>query len=205
MSDEGRMKALFRQFGHPEGALGWFVGHLMAIKNGARSRFALELLAPHENERVLEIGFGPGADVARLLRAVGSRGLVAGVDVSSEMLRHATRRNREAIAERRAELRFGRATALPFADGSFDAVYATNSAQFWGDIRLGFEEARRVLVPSGRAVVVVQPMSRGATRQQALDWQQRLVEAAHAAGFSEVTAAERELGPKLAVAAVARA
>jgi SAM-dependent methyltransferase len=198
------MRVLVRQFAHPVGPLGWFVGQLMAVKNGARSRFALELLAPRQGERVLEIGFGPGVDVARLVALVGARGSVAGIDVSREMLRQATRRNLRHVTEGRVELRLGAAATLPFADASFDAVYATNSAQFWGDLDVGFAEVRRVLAPAGRAVVVVQPMWRGAGREQALAWRERLDGAARRAGFGRVESAERELSPVLAVGVVAR-
>src|SRR5262245_11794996 len=128
------VKAFFRQFGHPTGPLGWLVGHLMAVKNGARSRWALGVLAPRTGERVLEIGFGPGVDVARLARAVGPAGFVGGVDVSREMVRHATARNRGEVRAERVDLREGSAVRLPFHDASFDAVYATNSAQFWPDL-----------------------------------------------------------------------
>jgi ubiquinone/menaquinone biosynthesis C-methylase UbiE len=90
---------------------------------------------------VLEIGFGPGFDVARLWESVGPNGRVAGPDVSREMVRHARRRNRRVVASGGVDLRRAEAVELPFDDASFDAVYATNSAQFWGDLALG-ERAR---------------------------------------------------------------
>src|SRR5690606_40261299 len=92
------VESFFSQFAHPRGRLGWFVGHLMAWKNGARSRWALDLLSPRPGERILEVGFGPGVDVRRLLERVGESGFVAGVDVSVEMVRQARARNRAAIA-----------------------------------------------------------------------------------------------------------
>jgi len=196
------MRSFFGQFGHPEGPLGWFVGHLMAWKNGARSEFALELLGARAGECVLELGFGPGVDVARLWRAVGPSGRVAGADVSTEMVRHARRRNRTAIAQGGVDLRRAAATELPFADAAFDAVYATNSAQFWRDLAAGFSEVRRVLRPGGRAVVVVQPMSKGATAADARDWSVRLRRSMEQVGFVDVTGVERELRPLLTVAAL---
>ena len=199
------MRSFFEQFAHPEGSLGWLVGHLMAWKNGARSRFALELVAAREGERVLEIGFGPGVDVARLAGLVGPTGNVAGVDVSREMLRHAQSRNRALVARGAVDLRLAPATALPFADASFDAVCATNSAQFWRDLDQGFCEIRRVLRAGGRAVVVVQPMWKGATSSDAQDWSSRLRASMRRSGLVEVTHAERELRPVLTVAAVGRA
>lgn len=196
------MRALFRQFAHPQGPLGWLVGHLMAHKNGARSRFALELLGARSGEHVLELGFGPGVDVARLWASVGPTGRVAGADVSREMVRHAQRRNRSAVESGRVDLRCAEATELPFGDASFDAVYAANSAQFWGDLDAGFAEVRRVLRPGGRAVVAVQPMWKGATSNDARDWSTRLRRSMEHVGFINVTGAERELRPVLTVAAL---
>src|SRR5690606_25877073 len=162
------------QFAHPRGPLGWFVGHLMAWKNGARSRWALDLLSPRPGERILEVGFGPGVDVRRLLERVGESGFVAGVDVSVEMVRQARARNRAAIAAGRARLERGSPERLPFDDGAFDAIYSTNSAQFWPDLTAAMTELRRVLSPSGRAVVVVQPMWRGATEADTAAWEAKL-------------------------------
>ena len=198
------MRSFVQQFAHPEGLLGWLVGHLMAWKNGARSRFTLELLGAREGERVLEIGFGPGVDVARLSRLVGPSGKVAGVDVSKEMLRHARSRNRGSVASGSVDLRLAPATALPFADASFDAVCATNSAQFWLDLDAGFQEIRRVLRTGGRAVVVVQPMWKGAMPSDARDWSSRLQAGMRRSGLVEVTHAEREIRPVLTVAALGR-
>lgn len=199
------MRSFFQQFARPEGPLGWLVGHLMAWKNGARSRFALDLLGARTGERVLEIGFGPGVDVARLSGLVGPTGTVAGVDVSREMLRHARSRNRGRVANGSVDLRLAPATELPFANASFDAVCATNSAQLWRDLDGGFQEIRRVLRAGGRAVVVVQPMGKGATPSDAQDWSSRLRASMRRSGLVEVTHAERELRPVLTVAALCRA
>ena len=110
------MRSFFAQFGHPRGSLGALVGHLMAIKNGERSRWLLGVLAPKAGERVLEVGFGPGVDLRRSSEAVGPTGFVAGVDVSEVMLRQATARNRAPIANGRMRLEQASATALPFGD-----------------------------------------------------------------------------------------
>ena len=197
------MKSFFAQFGHPRGALGALVGHLMAIKNGERSRWLLGILSAKEGERVLEVGFGPGVDLRRLSGAVGSTGFVAGADASEVMLRQATTRNPEPIASGRMQLERASATALPFGDASFDAVYSTNSAQFWPDLVLGMREIHRVLAPGGRALVGVQPMSRGATEADARRWLDRLRAAADEVGFVTVLGHERRMRPVLAVSVLA--
>ncbi len=196
------MKAFYRQFGHPTGALGWLAGHAMAVKNGERSRWALELLAPRAGERMLEIGFGPGVDVRRLARAVGQQGFVGGIDPSREMVRQATARNRSFVSEGRVDVRLGSAANLPFGDESFDAVTALNSAQFWPDLRASMAETRRVLRSGGRAVIVVQPRRRGATHADTLEWRDKLRTAMNEVGFGSVETKELHLAPAPAVAAI---
>lgn len=105
---------------------------------------ALGLAAVEAGERVLELGVGTGRFQAAAL-AWGA-GLVVGLDVSSTMLGLA----REA-APRAHPLR-GTATALPFADGSFDLVFSTYTFDLLAlrDVELALREARRVLRPGGR-------------------------------------------------------
>jgi len=45
-------------------------------------------------------------------------------------------------------------TALPFADGSFDAAYATESLEHAVDIGKAVDEMCRVVRPGGRIVVI---------------------------------------------------
>lgn len=144
----GPARGLRRQFGRPVGVLGRLVGRLMARKNAAMNRFAVETLAPRPDDAVLEIGFGPGVTIAELARRAG-RGEVAGVDLSATMVRQAARRNRAAIAAGRVELREGSVLALPFADGRFDRVLDVNCFHHWPDQPRGLAEVRRVLKPDG--------------------------------------------------------
>ena len=91
-----KRSAWTRQFGHPAGALGWAVGHLMAAKNASMSRLTVELLNVQPDDRVLEIGFGPGT-LIHMLAKQAANGFVAGIDVSALMVKQASRRNREFI------------------------------------------------------------------------------------------------------------
>lgn len=198
------MKALYRNFGHPRGVLGWLVGHAMARKNRERSAWALSRLAPQAGERTLEIGFGPGVDVARLAAAVGADGFVAGIDPSREMLRQARRRNRAAIREGRVDLRPGSAGALPFAGAGFDAVLSVNSAFFWPDLGAAMGEIARVLRPRGRVLVVLQPLWKGAVPADAAEWGERVARAMADAGLAKAEAALEKLGAGVAVGVMGR-
>src|SRR5258708_39933535 len=76
-----------KQFAKPTGALGWMVGHVMAMKNGERSEWVFSLLDLKREDHVLEIGFGSGAD---LLRASRVAAFVAGGESSGGMVRPAS-------------------------------------------------------------------------------------------------------------------
>ena len=81
------------------------------------------------------------------MRTHGGRGF--GLDLSHRQLQHSLRLDEEtgvAVPSVR-----GTATALPFADGSFDIVFCSFGAlQFVSDIDVAVAEVARVLRPGGR-------------------------------------------------------
>ena len=95
---------------------------------------------------VLEVGSGAG-QCSRWVRTHGGRGF--GLDLSHRQLQHSLRLDEEtgvAVPSVR-----GTATALPFADGSFDVVFCSFGAlQFVSDIDVAVAEVARVLRPGGR-------------------------------------------------------
>jgi ubiquinone/menaquinone biosynthesis C-methylase UbiE len=124
----------------------------MALKNAGMSRLAVELMDIGPEDRVLEIGFGPGKAIAEAARRV-SRGLVAGIDPSEVMLRQAERRNKRFIATGRVDLRQGSVSALPFEDRSFTRVFEVNSFHHWSSPAAGLAEIRRVMRDGGTLLV----------------------------------------------------
>lgn len=95
---------------------------------------------------VLEVGSGAG-QCSRWVRAQGGRGI--GLDLSHRQLQH-SRRLDEATGVAVPSVR-GTATALPFRDGSFDAVFSSFGAlQFVADLDDAVGEVARVLRPGGR-------------------------------------------------------
>lgn len=197
------MKGIYRQFMHPTGPVGALVGHLMAFKNRARGAWVTSLLELAPGERVLEVGFGPGADAGRVLDAIGPSGAYLGVDSSVVMVRQATRRNRRAADAGRARFVLGDVDrGLPDVAGAHDAAFAINCAQFWADLHRGVAELARALAPGGRLVVAVQPRNANASAADSARWAERLAEAARAAGLDEVTV---RMGPTTPPVAAVRA
>ena len=181
-----------KQFVKPTGVVGWLVGYALAIKNRERSEWVASLLELEPNERVLEIGFGPGADIARAAKIAS---FVAGLDHSETMVRQASQRNSEAIREERVELKLGRAAELPYPDAQFDCVFAINSAQFWKDLPNTLAGIKRVLKPGGRVLLAVQPRNKGASEETARQVGIGLAKALTAAGFEDVHCEFRQMRP----------
>src|SRR3954452_7938355 len=96
--------------------------------------------------RVLDVASGPGHVAA----AAAERGaFVIGVDIAEGMLSLARRRHPQ------LDFRFGDAEALPFADGSFDAVVANFVLLHIGRPERAAAEFARVLDAGGRVALTV--------------------------------------------------
>ncbi len=147
-----RPEFIARQARCPSGLLGRVLAWIMASETAAVNEKALELLQIEPNDRILEIGFGHGRTVARAA-ALAWAGVVSGIDVSHEMVRMATRRNRRLIEEGRVELQQGDSVRLPYDNGSFDGVYAVHTLYFWSHPHEHLREIHRVMKDSARLVL----------------------------------------------------
>jgi ubiquinone/menaquinone biosynthesis C-methylase UbiE len=90
--------------------------------------------------RILDVGCGTGRLAARLVSAY-RQAQVAGVDASTEMIRHAAAVPHGPAAGFAA----GCAEELPFADAVFGLVVVTLSMSHWRDAAAGLGEIRRVM------------------------------------------------------------
>lgn len=115
-------------------------------------RWADEALAVAAGERAVDVGSGTGEPTQVLAAAAGTEGEAVGVDPNPGMLAEAERR--AAAAESAARFVDGSATALPFADGSVDALRCERVFQHLPEPELAAAEVARVLRPGGRAVVL---------------------------------------------------
>jgi ubiquinone/menaquinone biosynthesis C-methylase UbiE len=110
------------------------------------------ILRPQPGERILEIGPGTGYYTLDMAEWVGPEGKVEIFDLQQEFLDHTLGRARERGLENLVATQ-GDATALPYADGSMDAVVLTAVLGEIPDPVAALREIRRVLKPSGRLVV----------------------------------------------------
>jgi ubiquinone/menaquinone biosynthesis C-methylase UbiE len=103
------------------------------------------LLGDVTGRPVLEVGCGAG-QCSRWLSSRGARPV--GLDISERQLQHS--RRIDGRTGHRVPVVLGTATALPFADASFDVVFSAFGAlQFVQDAGRAVDEAARVLRPHG--------------------------------------------------------
>jgi len=108
-------------------------------------RWTLERLAWRGNERVLDIGCGPGELLAEMARQQDGWRALIGFDFSDGMIHQAV----GASAGLATRFFVGDAQTIPFPDATFDVVMARHMLYHVPDVNLALAEAARVLCPGG--------------------------------------------------------
>ena len=175
---------------------------LLRPSDRARARWAVSLLELQPQDRVLDVGCGPGYSTGIIARQV-TRGLVVGVDRSELMAAMAQRRLRSYLHTRRVMLVCADAQDLPRFDVTFDKVASIDAFGIEEDpsATLGLVRAR--MTPGGRIAMVASSRERD-TSAQVLGG--RLAELLRAAGFERTEPHfNRSLSRAPAVCVTARA
>lgn len=114
-------------------------------------RAAIRLGEPRKTDRILDVGTGTGALLRELLRTVSNPAEVVGIDASEDMLARAA-----VDLPSHVRLERGDARSLALPSESFDLVFSTyllNVVSSADGLAI-IAEARRMLAPGGRLVVV---------------------------------------------------
>jgi SAM-dependent methyltransferase len=135
---------------HPVGSRGFFDD--LDQYHFEKLHHLLRLVAfdGYRGRSVLEVGCGAGVDLARFAKGGA---LVTGVDLAASAIELA----RANFAQQGLDGSFEVADGehLPFADNSFDLVYAHGVVQYTANPQQLVAECRRVLKPGGEAVFQV--------------------------------------------------
>ncbi|HAT3516094.1 TPA: class I SAM-dependent methyltransferase [Serratia marcescens] len=136
--------AVDRQFGEQANA---YLTSAVHAQGKDLQRLA-QLLEPHADARLLDLGCGAGHASFTAAARVAQ---VVAYDLSAQMLAVVE----QAAAEKglsNIQLQQGVAESLPFEDASFDLVISRYSAHHWHDVGQALREVKRVLKPGGRAI-----------------------------------------------------
>jgi ubiquinone/menaquinone biosynthesis C-methylase UbiE len=175
-----------------------------SIGRTADADLAIHLTGTDRGDDVVDVGCGPGVAARRTARVGASS--VVGVDPAPVMLRVA-----RALGALRhtPNVRYlaGSAEALPVPDGSGSVLWSLATVHHWHDLTAGLEEARRVLRPGGRFLVIERQVEPGASGHGTHGWTedqaQRFMEACAGAGFTDVTVAGYRAGKKAVLTVLA--
>ena len=110
----------------------------------------VERLKMRDGMRVLEVACGTGIVTARLRAALPANAKLVATDLSEPMLAFAQRKHG---GDNTIEWQQADAMALPFADGSFDAVLCQFGLMFVPDKLAALREMHRVLAPRGQLLL----------------------------------------------------
>ncbi len=135
-------KFVAKQFWHPEG-VGWsFSTFLMNRMNQKQYKAVLEHIHVWPTDRVLDIGFGNGYLIKKILEQRPQ--MVYGIDISEDMVNMVSRKN-EVLLWKKLDLRLADVQSLSFDTTFFDKIYTVNTLYFWKDSEKSFSEIERVL------------------------------------------------------------
>ncbi|MDY6958864.1 MAG: class I SAM-dependent methyltransferase [Halobacteriota archaeon] len=118
-------------------------------------RSAIEELNLKEGSRGLDVGCGIGLQVMMLAEAVGDKGHVTGLDISSEFLTYAEEiSKKKGLSDRTAFLE-GSMEDLPFDDDTFDWAWSANCVGYNPHEPIPLvKELKRVVKPKGTVALI---------------------------------------------------
>ena len=150
------MSSIWNRFEGSEGLLGRLADLAVAREHRAINAWVIQLLKLAPRDRVLEIGFGQGFALSRILQLL-PEGFVAGVTSSEVLLHYARLRNRAAVQAARMDLKVATARALPYQEECFDKAFTIDSINACLDPTFDLLEIKRVLRTGGLLAVSWDP------------------------------------------------
>ncbi len=128
--------------------LGAYYDWAERFESRAKAR-AMDLLDVSAGQRVLNVGVGTGKEHNQLQAAVGSKGIVVGIDISPVMLDLTKARTGAPVCQADAR-------NLPFAKASFDGLFCSYVLDLIPsrDLPAILVEFRRILTPKGHMALV---------------------------------------------------
>jgi ubiquinone/menaquinone biosynthesis C-methylase UbiE len=105
--------------------------------------------------RVLDAGCGSGSFLPVLAELVGSTGQITAIDLLPDNVAVVQRRLADWTLPCPVDVQEGGVLALPFANATFDAVWCSNTTQYFSDedLVIVLRELRRVVRPGGLVAV----------------------------------------------------
>ncbi len=142
------LERIAMQFKKPTGFWGKIIAGLMVKGNRQNYITLIKNFGIKDNDKILEIGYGPGVGINMILGKYNNCTLY-GVDFSELMFKKASNYNLQFINDNRVKLFFGDFIETDIKVKGFDKIYFTNVVYFWDDIIKPFEKIYSLLREEG--------------------------------------------------------
>lgn len=141
-------KEVAKMLRKPEGEFGIKVALRMNESNRNIIQWAIEKLSIQNNDRVLEIGFGNGSHIPKIL-SKASMIKYTGLDISETMVNIVEKEYAKEIELGQLTLHLGSSSEMPFSHNTFDKIFTVNTIYFWEDPIEHLKQIYNVLKPGG--------------------------------------------------------
>lgn len=131
----------------PDGEMGKVVAGYMNEGNKIITELTYKSVAKLSGGTILEIGFGNGFFMPRLIEKGFKR--ICGIDYSKIMVDEAGKLLEKYVTGNTMELKHASADSIPYPDDYFDKVCAINTIYFWDEPEKVVNEIKRVLKNDG--------------------------------------------------------
>lgn len=116
----------------------------------------IQALHPPLGSHGLDVGCGIGLQAPVLVRAVGPKGHVTGLDINQEFLDRAEKLADRAGISRQTSYRHGDLNRLPFEDNTFDWLWSVDAAGYPAEAPLSLmRELTRVVKSGGKIALLI--------------------------------------------------
>ena len=138
------LRIIGMQFKKPRGVPGKIISDLMIIGNRSAYDNMIRDLKIQTNDKILEIGYGPGVGIGLISRIFESCNIY-GIDFSELMYRRAAKRYEKLIENNRVHLLFGDFVETEISASGFDKIFCINVVYFWDNLQKPFEKIKSLL------------------------------------------------------------
>lgn len=150
---------LLPNYRKPEGEAGRQVIEKMYAGHDAITRALVDVLRPHKDDVVLDVGCGGGLALSLLAEKAGK---AYGIDYSEVSVEKAAEYNRDAVREGRVVVQQSDVVNMPFADATFSLITAIETVYFWDRVGDCYARIYRALKPGGRFAILCDAWRDGA-------------------------------------------
>jgi SAM-dependent methyltransferase len=109
-----------------------------------------QILSPQPNDKILDVGSGPGHQVFELSSLIGPSGSVIGLDSAESAIEISQTR---CSGMSNVSFQVGSVFSLPFQDSFFDIVMSSQVFEYLDDVESALKEIFRVLKPGGLVLI----------------------------------------------------